>query len=53
MAKKTVASLQKKGVQKMTKAIRFVRSAKGSYIPQKAIVSSDKVDEFFSQKEKN
>ena len=51
MAKKVVASLQKRGAKDNTKAIKMVKSEKtGSYIFREEIVTKDKVKEFFAKK---
>ena len=50
MAKKTVASLQKKGVKAFTKAIKSIKTDKGSYVFRSEIVPKDKVKEFFAKK---
>ena len=51
MAKKTVASLQKKGAKSFTKAVKLVKSKSGSYSFRSEIVPKDKVQEFFSKKQ--
>ena len=50
MAKKTVASLQKKGAKAFTKAVKLVKSTNGSYSFKEEIVPKDKVNDFFSKK---
>ena len=50
MAKKTVASLQKKGAKAFTKAVKLVKSKTGSYSFKSEIVPKDKVNDFFSKK---
>ena len=50
MAKKTVASLQKKGAKAFTKAIKLVKNEKGSYSFRSKIVPKGKVQEFFAKK---
>ena len=50
MAKKTVASLQKKGAKAFTKAVRLVKTDKGSYSFKSEIVAKNKVQEFFAKK---
>ena len=50
MAKKTVASLQKKGAKAFTKAVKMVKNDNGSYSFKTEIVPKDKVNEFFSKK---
>ena len=50
MAKKTVASLQKKGAKAFTKAIKMVKSGNGSYSFKSEIVPKDKVNDFFAKK---
>jgi len=50
MAKKTVASLQKKGAKAFTKAVKMVKTASGSYSFKSEIVPKDKVKEFFAKK---
>ena len=51
MAKKTVASLQKKGSKNFTKVIKMTKSSKsGSYSIKQEIVLKDKVDDFLKKK---
>ena len=50
MAKKTVASLQRKGTKSFTKAIQMVKNEGGSYSFKSEIVPKDKVKEFFAKK---
>ncbi len=50
MAKKTVASLQKKGAKAFTKAIKMVKNSNGSYSFKSEIVPKDKVNDFFTKK---
>ena len=50
MAKKTVASLQKKGAKSFTKAIKLVKSDTGNYAFRSEIVPKDKVKDFFAKK---
>lgn len=51
MAKKVVASLQKRGVKDITKAIKMVKSEKsGSYTFREEIVNKDNVKDFFANK---
>ena len=50
MAKKTVASLQKKGAKSFTKAIKMIKKDNGSYSFKTEIVAKDKVKEFFDKK---
>ena len=50
MAKKTVASLQKKGVKSFTKAVKMVKNENGSYSFKSEIVPKDKVNDFFAKK---
>ena len=50
MAKKTVASLQKKGAKAFTKAVKLVKSNNGSYSFKSEIVPKDKVNDFFNKK---
>ena len=51
MAKKVVASLQKRGAKDITKAIKMVKSEKtGSYSFREEIVNNDKVKDFFAKK---
>ena len=51
MAKKVVASLQKRGAKDITKAIKMVKSEKtGSYSFCEEIVNKDKVKDFFAKK---
>jgi len=50
MAKKTVATLQKAG-KNLTKVIKMVKSEKsGAYAFKEAMVTKDKVNDFFNQK---
>ena len=51
MAKKTVASLQKKGAKSFAKAIKFIKDPKtGAYSTKTEIVPKGKVKDFFSEK---
>ena len=50
MAKKTVASLQKKGAKAFTKAIKMVKNDNGSYSFKSEIVPKDKVNDYLSKK---
>lgn len=51
MAKKVVASLQKRGAKDITKAIKMVKSEKtGSYSFREEIVNKDNVKDFFANK---
>ena len=50
MAKKTVASLQKKGAKSFTKAVKLVKSERGSFSFKSEIVPKDKVKDFFERK---
>lgn len=51
MAKKVVASLQKRGSKDITKAIKMVKSQKtGSYSFREEIVNKDNVKDFFAKK---
>ena len=51
MAKKVVASLQKRGAKDITKAIKMVKSEKtGSYSFREEIVNTDNVKDFFANK---
>ena len=50
MAKKTVASLQKKGAKAFTKAVKMVKTKTGSYSFKAEIVPKDKVTDFFAKK---
>ena len=50
MAKKTVASLQKKGAKSFTKAIKMIKNEGGSYSFKSEIVPKDKAKEFFAKK---
>ena len=50
MAKKTVASLQKKGANAFTKAVKMVKTERGNYSFKSEIVPKDKVKEFFAKK---
>ena len=51
MAKKVVASLQKRGTKDITKAIKMVKSEKtGSYSFREEILNKDQVKDFFAKK---
>ena len=51
MAKKLVASLQKRGAKDITKAIKMVKSEKsGSYSFREEVLNKDKVKDFFAKK---
>lgn len=51
MAKKVVASLQKRGAKDITKAIKMIRSEKtGSYVFREEFLSKDNVKEFLAKK---
>ena len=51
MAKKVVASLQKKGAKDFTKVIKMTKSEKtGSYSIKEEIVHKDKVNDFVAKK---
>ena len=50
MAKKTVASLQKKGAKAFTKAVKLVKLDSGSYSFKSEVVPKDKVKEYFAKK---
>ena len=51
MAKKTVASLQKKGAKAFTKAVKMVKNeTTGSYSFKSEIVTKDKVNGFLAKK---
>ncbi len=51
MAKKTVASLQKKGAKGFTKVIKTVRSEKtGAYTFREDVIPADKVKEHLAKK---
>jgi hypothetical protein len=51
MAKKVVASLQKRGVKDVTKVIKMIRSEKtGSYTFREEILNKDKVKDFLQKK---
>ncbi len=51
MAKKVVASLQKRGAKDITKAIKMVKSEKsGSYSFREEVLNKDKVKDFFAKK---
>ena len=50
MAKKTVASLQKKGAKAFTKTVKMVKNENGSYSFKSEIVPKDKVNDFFAKK---
>ncbi|MGY8987693.1 MAG: DUF4295 family protein [Flavobacteriales bacterium] len=50
MAKKTVASLQKKGEKAFTKAVKMIKNESGSYSFKTEIVPKDKINDFFAKK---
>lgn len=51
MAKKTVATLQKKGAKSFTKVIKTVRSEKsGAYTFREEMVPAEKVKDFLAAK---
>jgi ACT domain-containing protein len=51
MAKKVVASLQKRGAKDITKAIKMVKSDKSaSYSFREEVLNNDKVKDFFAKK---
>ena len=50
MAKKTVASLQKKGAKAFTKAVKIIKNDKGFYSFKSEILPKDKVNDFFTKK---
>ena len=50
MAKKTVASLQKKGAKYFTKAVKMVKNENGSYSFKSEIVPKEKLNDFFAKK---
>jgi len=51
MAKKVVASLQKRGAKDITKSIKMVKSEKsGSYSFREEVLNKDKVKDFFAKK---
>ena len=50
MAKKTVASLQKKGAKAFTKAVKMIKTERGSYSFKTEMVPKEKVKEFFDKK---
>ena len=50
MAKKTVASLQKKGAKAFTKAVKMIKNENGSYSFKSEIVPKEKVNDFFTKK---
>ena len=50
MAKKTVASLQKKGAKAFTKAVKMVKNENGSYSFKSEIVPKEKANDFFTKK---
>ncbi|MCK5536270.1 MAG: DUF4295 domain-containing protein [Bacteroidales bacterium] len=52
MAKKVVATLQKKDTKNYSKVVKMVRSPKtGAYIFKEDIVTNDKVKAFFAKKD--
>ena len=50
MAKKTVASLQKKGAKAFTKAVKMIKNENGSYSFKSEIVPKEKLNDFFAKK---
>ena len=50
MAKKTVASLQKKAAKAFTNAVKMVKNENGSYSFKSEIVPKDKVNDFLAKK---
>ena len=50
MAKKTVASLQKKGAKAFTKAGNMVENEKGTYSLKSEILPKEKVKDYLSKK---
>ena len=50
MAKKTVASIQKKGAKAFTKAVKMIKNENGSYSFKSEIVPKDKVNDFLAKK---
>jgi len=50
MAKKAVASLQKGGSKKLTKAIKMVKGKKGDYVFIEKIISVETVNEWLTKK---
>jgi len=50
MAKKTVASLQKKGAKAFTKVVKMIKNDKGFYSFKSEILPKDKVNDFFTKK---
>ena len=50
MAKKTVASLQKKGAKAFTKAVKMMKNENGSYSFKSEIVPKDKVNDYLAKK---
>ena len=50
MAKKPVASLQKKGEKAFTRAVKMVKNDKGSYSFKSEMLPKDKVNDFFTKK---
>ena len=50
MAKKTVASLQKKGAKAFTKAIKMVKNHKGFYSFKSEILPKEKVNDYLAKK---
>ncbi|MCT4665051.1 MAG: DUF4295 domain-containing protein [Flavobacteriales bacterium] len=50
MAKKTVATLQKKGAKDYTKAVKMVRSEKtGAYVFKEEVLLKDRVKDFLNK----
>ena len=50
MAKKTVASLQKKGAKSFTKAIKLQKNKSGNYAFISEVVPKEQVKDFFEKK---
>jgi hypothetical protein len=52
MAKKVVASMQKKEAKNYAKVVKMVRSPKsGAYVFKEEIVTNDKIKDFFTKKD--
>jgi len=52
MAKKVVASMQKKETKNYAKVVKMVRNPKtGAYVFKEEIVTNDKIKDFFAKKD--
>ena len=50
MAKKTIASLQKKGAKAFTKVVKMIKNDKGFYSFKSEILPKDKVNDYLAKK---